>query len=131
MSTLDVVAYAGAQFGGIRPANFLDIGGGASAEVMANGLEIVLSDPSVRSVFVNVFGGITSCDAVANGIVSAIGMLTGRGDQVDRPIVVRLDGNKAAEGRRILSDAAIPVVEQVGTMDGAARRAAELAAKGA
>ena len=133
MSTLDVVAYAGAQFGGIRPANFLDIGGGASAEVMANGLEIVLSDPSVRSVFVNVFGGITSCDAVANGIVSAIGMLTGRGEQVDRPIVVRLDGNNAAEGRRILSEAAIPAVEQVGTMDGAARRAAELAsaAKGA
>jgi succinyl-CoA synthetase beta subunit len=131
MSTLDVVAYAGAQFGGIRPANFLDIGGGASAEVMANGLEIVLSDPSVRSVFVNVFGGITSCDAVANGIVSAIGMLTDRGDQVDRPIVVRLDGNKAADGRRILSDAAIPAVEQVGTMDAAARRAAELAAKGA
>ena len=127
MSTLDVVAYAGAQFGGIRPANFLDIGGGASAEVMANGLEIVLSDPSVRSVFVNVFGGITSCDAVANGIVSAIGMLTGRGEQVDRPIVVRLDGNNAAEGRRILSEAAIPAVEQVATMDDAARRAAELA----
>jgi succinyl-CoA synthetase beta subunit len=127
MSTLDVVAYAGAQFGGIRPANFLDIGGGASAEVMANGLEIVLSDPSVRSVFVNVFGGITSCDAVANGIVSAIGLLTERGEQVDRPIVVRLDGNNAAEGRRILSEAAIPVVEQVGTMDGAAKRAAELA----
>ena len=115
------------QFGGIRPANFLDIGGGASAEVMANGLEIVLSDPSVRSVFVNVFGGITSCDAVANGIVSAIGMLAERGEQVDRPIVVRLDGNNAAEGRRILSEAAIPVVEQVGTMDGAAKRAAELA----
>ena len=131
MSTLDVVAYAGAQFGGIRPANFLDIGGGASAEVMANGLEIVLSDPSVRSVFVNVFGGITSCDAVANGIVSAIGMLTGRGEQVDRPIVVRLDGNNAAEGRRILDEAAISVVEQVATMDGAAQRAAELAAKGA
>jgi succinyl-CoA synthetase beta subunit len=131
MSTLDVVAYAGAAFGGIRPANFLDIGGGASAEVMANGLEIVLSDPSVRCVFVNVFGGITSCDAVANGIVSAIGMLTQRGDQVDRPIVVRLDGNKAAEGRRILDEAAISVVEQVATMDGAAQRAAELAAKGA
>ena len=130
MSTLDVVAYAGQSFGGIRPANFLDIGGGASAEVMANGLEIVLSDPSVRSVFVNVFGGITSCDAVANGIVSAIGMLEGRGEHVDRPIVVRLDGNNAAEGRRILQDASIPVVEQVATMDGAARRAAELA-KGA
>ena len=106
MSTLDVVAYAGQSFGGIKPANFLDIGGGASAEVMANGLEIVLSDPSVRSVFVNVFGGITSCDAVANGIVSAIGMLEGRGDHVDRPIVVRLDGNNAAEGRRILQKAA-------------------------
>jgi succinyl-CoA synthetase beta subunit len=130
MSTLDVVAYAGQSFGGIKPANFLDIGGGASAEVMANGLEIVLSDPSVRSVLVNVFGGITSCDAVANGIVSAMGMLAERGDTVDRPIVVRLDGNNAAEGRRILEDAAISVVEQVGTMDGAARRAAELA-KGA
>jgi succinyl-CoA synthetase beta subunit len=134
MSTLDVVAYAGQPLGGIKPANFLDIGGGASAEVMADGLEIVLSDPSVRSVFVNVFGGITACDAVANGIVSAIGMLESRGDQVDRPIVVRLDGNNAAEGRRILADAAIPVVEQVPTMDGAAQRAAELAstaAKGA
>jgi len=133
MSTLDVVAYAGQSFGGTRPANFLDIGGGASAEVMANGLEIVLSDPNVRSVLVNVFGGITSCDAVANGIVSAIGMLESRGEQVDRPIVVRLDGNNAAEGRRILDDAKIGAVEQVATMDGAARRAAELAsaAKGA
>jgi succinyl-CoA synthetase beta subunit len=133
MSTLDVVAQAGQSFGGIRPANFLDIGGGASAEVMANGLEIVLSDPSVRAVLVNVFGGITSCDAVANGIVSAIGMLAQRGEHVDLPIVVRLDGNNAAEGRRILSEAGIKVVEQVDTMDGAARRAAELAsaAKGA
>ena len=127
MSTLDVVAQAGQPFGGIKPANFLDIGGGASAEVMANGLEIVLSDPSVRSVLVNVFGGITSCDAVANGIVSAIGMLESRGEQVDRPIVVRLDGNNAAEGRRILEEAAIKTLEQVATMDGAARRAAELA----
>jgi succinyl-CoA synthetase beta subunit len=131
MSTLDVVAYAGQEFGGIRPANFLDIGGGASAEVMANGLEIVLSDPSVRSVLVNVFGGITSCDAVANGIVSAIGMLAERGEPVNRPIVVRLDGNNAAEGRRILDEAEIDVVEQVGTMDDAARRAAELAAAAA
>jgi succinyl-CoA synthetase beta subunit len=133
MSTLDVVAYAGAVFGGIRPANFLDIGGGASAEVMANGLEIVLSDPSVRAVLVNVFGGITSCDAVANGIVSAVAMLETRGEKLDRPVVVRLDGNNAAEGRRILDEAAISVVEQVGTMDGAASRAAELAsaAKGA
>jgi succinyl-CoA synthetase beta subunit len=127
MSTLDVVAYAGEAFGGMRPANFLDIGGGASAEVMANGLEIVLSDPSVRSVFVNVFGGITSCDAVANGIVSAIGMLGERGEKVSHPIVVRLDGNNAAEGRRILDEAGIGVVEQVATMDDAARRAAELA----
>jgi succinyl-CoA synthetase beta subunit len=139
MSTLDVVAYAGEQLkgdgeasAGIRPANFLDIGGGASAEVMASGLEIVLSDPSVRSVFVNVFGGITACDAVANGIVSAFSMLAARGEHVDRPIVVRLDGNKAAEGRAILSEANLPGVEQVDTMDGAARRAAELAAaKGA
>jgi len=131
MSTLDVVAQAGQSFGGIRPANFLDIGGGASAEVMANGLEIVLSDPSVRTVLVNVFGGITSCDAVANGIVSAIGMLGSRGEHVDLPIVVRLDGNNAAEGRRILADAGISVVEQVATMDGAARRAAELASTAA
>jgi succinyl-CoA synthetase beta subunit len=127
MSTLDVVAYAGEEFGGVRPANFLDIGGGASAEVMANGLDIVLSDPSVRSVLVNVFGGITACDAVANGIVTAIGILAEKGDEVRHPIVVRLDGNNAAEGRRILTDANIAVVEQVGTMDDAARRAAELA----
>ena len=134
MSTLDVVAYAGEAFGGVRPANFLDIGGGASAEVMADGLEIVLSDPSVRSVLVNVFGGITSCDAVASGIVSAIEMLGARGEHVGHPIVVRLDGNNAAEGRRILADAGIGVIEQVATMDDAARRAAELAsaaAKGA
>src|SRR5262249_24635719 len=128
MSTLDVVAYAGEEFGGVRPANFLDIGGGASAEVMANGLDIVLSDPSVRSVLVNVFGGITSCDAVANGIVSAMALLAERGEEVRHPIVVRLDGNNAAEGRRILAEAALPVVEQVATMDDAARRAAELAA---
>jgi succinyl-CoA synthetase beta subunit len=131
MSTLDVVAYAGAEFGGIRPANFLDIGGGASAEVMANGLDIVLSDPSVRSVLVNVFGGITACDAVANGIVSAMALLADRGEPVTHPIVVRLDGNKAAEGRAILTAAALPVVEQVATMDDAARRAAELAATAA
>ncbi|HEX9519543.1 MAG TPA: ADP-forming succinate--CoA ligase subunit beta [Streptosporangiaceae bacterium] len=127
MSTLDVVAYAGEEFGGVRPANFLDIGGGASAEVMANGLDIVLSDPSVRSVLVNVFGGITSCDEVANGIVAAIGILAERGEEVRLPIVVRLDGNNAAEGRRILTEAGIGVVEQVATMDEAARRAAELA----
>jgi succinyl-CoA synthetase beta subunit len=131
MSTLDVVAYAGEQYGGMRPANFLDIGGGASAEVMANGLEIVLSDPSVKSVFVNVFGGITACDAVANGIVSAIGLLGDRGEPVRHPIVVRLDGNNAAEGRRILDEAKIGVVEQVATMDDAARRAAELASANA
>jgi succinyl-CoA synthetase beta subunit len=131
MSTLDVVAYAGEEFGGVRPANFLDIGGGASAEVMANGLDIVLSDPDVRSVLVNVFGGITSCDAVANGIVSAIALLAERGEEIRHPIVVRLDGNNAAEGRRILEEAALPVVEQVATMDDAARRAAELAAAAA
>ena len=130
MSTLDVVAYAGEAVGGQRPANFLDIGGGASAEVMANGLEIVLSDPSVRSVFVNVFGGITSCDAVANGIVSAYKLLADRGEAVDRPLVVRLDGNNADLGRKILTDAALAGVEQVDTMDEAARRAAELASAG-
>ena len=131
MSTLDVVAYAGEDFGGMRPANFLDIGGGASAEVMANGLEIILSDPSVKSVFVNVFGGITACDAVANGIVAAITMLAQRGERVDRPIVCRLDGNNAAEGRRILNEAEHDLIQMVDTMDDAARRAAELASKGA
>ena len=129
MSTLDVVAYAGEEHG-VRPANFLDIGGGASAEVMANGLEIVLSDPSVRSVFVNVFGGITSCDAVANGILAAFDLLAARGEAVTKPLVVRLDGNNAEEGRRILDSAANPLVQRVDTMDGAARRAAELAAAG-
>ncbi|MEU8269103.1 ADP-forming succinate--CoA ligase subunit beta [Sphaerisporangium sp. NPDC049002] len=131
MSTLDVVAYAGEQYGGQKPANFLDIGGGASAEVMANGLEIVLSDPSVKSVFVNVFGGITSCDAVANGIVSAFKLLDERGETVTHPLVVRLDGNNATLGRQILSDAALARVELVDTMDEAAKRAAELAAVGA
>ena len=131
MSTLDVVAYAGEAYGGVRPANFLDIGGGASAEVMANGLDIVLSDPAVRSVMVNVFGGITSCDAVASGIVTAIGLLAERGEPVTHPIVVRLDGNNAAQGRRILDEAGLSSVEQVATMDDAARRAAELAAAAA
>jgi len=131
MSTLDVVAYAGEEFGGVRPANFLDIGGGASAQVMADGLEIILSDPSVRSVFVNVFGGITACDAVANGIVAALQMLEGQGETIDKPLVVRLDGNNAAEGRRILDAAAHDLVELVDTMDDAARRVAELAAQGA
>ncbi len=130
MSTLDVVAYAGEQFGGQKPANFLDIGGGASAEVMANGMEVVLGDPSVKSVFINVFGGITSGDAVANGIVQAVKLLGDRGETVDRPIVVRLDGNNAEEGRRILNEAGISVLEQVETMDEAARRAAELASQG-
>ncbi|MFC7481375.1 ADP-forming succinate--CoA ligase subunit beta [Luedemannella flava] len=130
MSTLDVVAYAGEEFGGVKPANFLDIGGGASAAVMANGLEIVLSDPAVKSVFVNVFGGITACDAVANGIVQALALLTERGETVDKPLVVRLDGNNAEEGRRILDSANNPLVERVDTMDGAAKRAAELAAAG-
>jgi succinyl-CoA synthetase beta subunit len=131
MSTLDVVAYAGEEFGGVKPANFLDIGGGASAEVMANGLEIILSDPAVRSVFVNVFGGITACDAVANGIVQAFQLLESRGEAVTRPIVVRLDGNNAEEGRRILTEATLPGLQQVDTMDNAARAAAELAAAGA
>ncbi|HEY3631706.1 MAG TPA: ADP-forming succinate--CoA ligase subunit beta [Jatrophihabitantaceae bacterium] len=127
MSTLDVVAYAGEKYGGAKPANFLDIGGGASAEVMANGLEIILSDPAVKSVFVNVFGGITACDAVANGIVSAFSLLESRGDTVNKPLVVRLDGNNAELGRQILTDAALPGVQQVDTMDDAADRAAELA----
>jgi succinyl-CoA synthetase beta subunit len=126
MSTLDVVAYSGEKFGGVKPANFLDIGGGASAQVMADGLSIILGDKDVKSVLVNVFGGITSCDAVANGIVQALSIL---GDKANKPIVVRLDGNNVVEGRRILTEAVHPLVEQIDTMDGAAARAAELAAK--
>ena len=129
MSTLDVVAYAGEEFpGSPRPANFLDIGGGASAEIMANGLEIIISDKQVKSVFVNVFGGITACDAVANGIVQAFQLLGSRGEHIEVPLVVRLDGNNAELGRQILATADLPRLEQVNTMDGAARRAAELAA---
>ncbi|MCX6460440.1 MAG: ADP-forming succinate--CoA ligase subunit beta [Actinobacteria bacterium] len=131
MSTLDVVAYAGEEFGGMKPANFLDIGGGASAEVMANGLDIILGDPEVKAVLVNVFGGITACDAVANGVVQAIAMLETRGAPVTKPIVCRIDGNNAIEGRRILTEAALPIVELVETMDDAARRVAQLAAQGA
>ena len=127
MSTLDVVAYAGEAHGGVKPANFLDIGGGASAEVMANGLDIILGDEQVKSVFVNVFGGITACDAVANGIVSALDIL---GESATKPLVVRLDGNNVVEGRRILEEANHPLVTLVDTMDGAADRAAELAAVG-
>jgi len=126
MSTLDVVAYAGEKFGGVKPANFLDIGGGASAQVMADGLSIILGDQDVRSVFVNVFGGITSCDAVANGIIQALEML---GDKASKPIVVRLDGNNVIEGRAILNRANHPLIQQVDSMDGAAAKAAELAAK--
>ncbi len=125
MSTLDVVAYAGEAHGGMRPANFLDIGGGANAQVMADGLDIILGDPDVRSVFVNVFGGITACDQVATGIVQALDIL---GDAATKPLVVRLDGNNVAEGRRILSAAAHPLVTRVDTMDAAADKAAELAA---
>jgi len=125
MSTLDVVAYAGERHGGVAPANFLDIGGGASAQVMADGLDIILSDPDVKSVFVNVFGGITSCDAVANGIVAALGML---GDEANKPLVVRLDGNNVEEGRRILAAANHPLVTLADTMDDGADRAAALAA---
>ena len=128
MSTLDVVAYAGERHGDVRPANFLDIGGGASAEVMANGLDIVLNDPNVKAVFVNVFGGITACDAVANGIVGALTMLAEKGEKVTKPIVCRIDGNNAAEGRRILEEAEHDVIELVETMDGAAERVAALAA---
>jgi succinyl-CoA synthetase beta subunit len=127
MSTLDVVAYAGEKYGGVKPANFLDIGGGANAQVMADGLHIILSDEQVKSVFVNVFGGITACDEVANGIVGALGIL---GSEETKPLVVRLDGNNVEEGRRILNEANHPLVTLVETMDGAADRAAELAATG-
>ena len=128
MSTLDVVAYAGEAHNSVKPANFLDIGGGASAEVMAAGLDVILGDSDVKSVFVNVFGGITACDAVANGIVQALKML---GDEATKPLVVRLDGNNVEEGRRILAEANHPLVTLVDTMDGAADKAAELAAAGA
>lgn len=124
MSTLDVVAYAGEAHGGVKPANFLDIGGGASAEVMAQGLGIILGDPQVKSVFVNVFGGITSCDAVANGIVGALEKL---GDSANKPLVVRLDGNNVEEGRAILEAANHPLVTLMATMDEGAAKAAELA----
>ncbi|MGW2405265.1 ADP-forming succinate--CoA ligase subunit beta [Streptomyces sp. NPDC001739] len=129
MSTLDVVAYAGEKHNNVKPANFLDIGGGASAEVMANGLEIILGDPDVKSVFVNVFGGITACDEVAKGIVQALELLKSKGEEVTKPLVVRLDGNNAELGRQILSEANHPLVQRVDTMDGAADKAAELAAK--
>ncbi|MGC2942258.1 ADP-forming succinate--CoA ligase subunit beta [Brevibacterium sp. FAM 24638] len=125
MSTLDVVAYAGENHDGVKPANFLDIGGGASAEVMANGLDVILGDDQVKSVFVNVFGGITACDAVADGIVKALEIL---GDQATKPLVVRLDGNNVEEGRAILEKAAHPLVTLTDTMDGGADKAAELAA---
>jgi succinyl-CoA synthetase beta subunit len=128
MSTLDVVAYAGEKHGGVKPANFLDIGGGASADVMAAGLDVILGDADVKSVFVNVFGGITACDAVANGIVEALKIL---GDSATKPLVVRLDGNNVIEGRAILAEANHPLVTVVDTMDNAADKAAELAAAGA
>jgi len=128
MSTLDVVAYAGEAHGGVKPANFLDIGGGASAAVMANGLDVILGDPQVKSVFVNVFGGITSCVEVANGIVGALATL---GEAATKPLVVRLDGNAVEEGRAILAAANHPLVTIVDTMDGAAAKAAELAATAA
>jgi succinyl-CoA synthetase beta subunit len=124
MSTLDVVAYAGENHGGVKPANFLDIGGGANAQVMANGLDVILNDPDVKSVFVNVFGGITACDEVAKGIVGALEIL---GDEENKPLVVRLDGNNVELGRQILADANHPLVTVVDTMDGAADKAAELA----
>jgi succinyl-CoA synthetase beta subunit len=124
MSTLDVVAYAGENHGNVKPANFLDIGGGASAEVMAAGLDVILGDAQVKSVFVNVFGGITACDEVANGIVGALDLL---GDEATKPLVVRLDGNNVEAGRRILDERNHPLVTQVDTMDGAADKAAELA----
>ena len=126
MSTLDVVAYAGENHGGVKPANFLDIGGGASAEVMAAGLDVILGDAQVKSVFVNVFGGITSCDAVANGIVQALATL---GSAANKPLVVRLDGNNVDEGRRILAEANHPLVTLADSMDDGADKAAELAAR--
>lgn len=126
MSTLDVVAYAGEKHGGVKPANFLDIGGGANAQVMADGLDVILNDKQVKSVFVNVFGGITACDEVANGIKGALEIL---GDEENKPLVVRLDGNNVEKGRAILEELNHPLVTVVDTMDGAADKAAELANK--
>jgi succinyl-CoA synthetase beta subunit len=126
VSTLDVVAYAGEHYGGVKPANFLDIGGGASAEVMAAGLDVILGDPQVKSVFVNVFGGITACDAVANGIVQALKII---GDGATKPLVVRLDGNSVDKGREILAAANHPLVTLADTMDQGAQKAAELASQ--
>ena len=129
MSTLDVVAYAGEEFpGSPKPANFLDIGGGADAEIMANGLEVILADEQVQSILVNVFGGITACDEVANGINQAYKILHTQGIE-PKPLVVRLDGNNAEEGRKILDDANLPNLQREDTMDGAARKAAELASQ--
>jgi succinyl-CoA synthetase beta subunit len=127
MSTLDVVAYAGEQHGGVKPANFLDIGGGANAQVMANGLDVILNDAQVKAVFVNVFGGITACDEVAKGIVGALDIL---GDEATKPLVVRLDGNNVDLGRQILNERNHPLVTVVDTMDGGADKAAELAHNG-
>jgi succinyl-CoA synthetase beta subunit len=124
MSTLDVVAYAGEAHGGVKPANFLDIGGGANAQVMANGLDVILNDEQVKSVFVNVFGGITACDEVANGIKGALELL---GDKASKPLVVRLDGNNVELGRAILTELNHPLVTLAETMDGGADKAAELA----
>ncbi len=126
MSTLDVVAYAGEKHGNVKPANFLDIGGGADAQVMADGLDVILGDEQVHSVFVNVFGGITACDQVANGIVQALNIL---GDSAKKPLVVRLDGNKVDEGRAILAEANHPLVTIAATMDEGADKAAQLANK--
>ena len=129
MSTLDVVAYAGEEFPGApKPANFLDIGGGADAEIMANGLEVILADEQVKSILVNVFGGITACDEVANGIIQAYKILHTQGIE-PKPLVVRLDGNNAEAGRKLLDDANLPNLQREDTMDGAARKAAELASQ--
>lgn len=124
MSTLDVVAGAGERHGGMRPANFLDLGGGSSAQVMATGLEVVASDPQVRAILVNVFGGITSCVSVAEGIVAAVSSLE---ESFTKPIVVRLDGNQAEAGRAILAEANLPQVTIAETMDGAADRVTAIA----
>jgi len=118
MSTLDVIALAGG-----RPANFCDLGGGGDAEGVVDALGVITSDPQVKSIFFNVFGGITRCDEVARGILAALDRMT-----IDHPIVVRLDGTNAEQGREILKDASPPNLHVEPTMLDAARRAVELAA---
>src|ERR671928_238857 len=121
MSTLDVVAQAGG-----RPANFLDAGGGSKAEAIVDAMEVITSDPKVRAILFNIFGGITRCDEIAKGIIEAFSRIN-----IEVPMVVRLDGTNSEEGRRLLADANLPNVHTEATMDEAAQKVVELAKEGA